>query len=159
MHLPNEPPAWQVKATDTYITLRHENQVVGMLKPDIAARIVALLNDEERLKKALQLACYDLMIRSGGGGAREVDYLCTKYINQASRPTSGTGAIALWLKQRQADLDITDQEFERFCDSYRLLPIKLQGIYEGREIDSSMLTPLSRVLGCSVEEVLQVLEG
>jgi len=79
--------------------------------------------------------------------------------NQASRPTSGTGAIALWLKQRQTDLDITDQEFERFCDSYRLLPIKLQGIYEGREIDSSMLTPLSRVLGCSVEEVLQVLEG
>jgi len=72
---------------------------------------------------------------------------------------SGTGAIALWLKQRQTDLDITDQEFERFCDSYRLLPIKLQGIYEGREIDSSMLTPLSRVLGCSVEEVLQVLEG
>lgn len=159
MHLPNEPPAWQVKATDTYVTLRHEDTVVGLIRPDMAARIVALLNDEERLQKALRLACHDLMTRSGGGGEREVNYLCNKYLTQASRPTSGTGAIALWLKQRQADLDITDQEFERFCDSYRLVPIKLKAIYEGREIDGSMLTPLARVLGCSVEDVLGVLEG
>lgn len=158
MPLPSESPAWQVKTTDTYVTLRHQDAVVGVLRPDVAARLVNLLNDEERMRKALKLACYDLVSRSGGG-ASEIDGLCAKYLNQASRPTSGTGAIALWLKQRQTELDITDQEFERFCDSYRLVPAKLQAVYEGREVDGSMLTPLARVLGCSVEDILQVLEG
>lgn len=158
MPLPHEAPAWQVTTTDAYVILRHQNTIVGVLRPDIATRLAALLNDEERLRKALELACYDLVSRSGGG-ASEIDSLCAKYLSQASRPTSGTGAIALWLKQRQTELDITDQEFERFCDSYRLLPAKLQAIYEGREIDGSMLMPLARVLGCSIEDVLEVLEG
>ncbi len=158
MPLPNETPAWQAKVSDTYVTLHHHDMVVGVLRPDIATRLANLLNDEDRLQKALKLACYDLVSRSGGGTS-DIDSLCAKYLTQASRPTSGTGAIALWLKQRQIELDITDQEFERFCDSYRLVPAKLQAIYEGREIDGSMLTPLARVLGCSIEDVLQVLEG
>lgn len=158
MPLPNEPPAWQVNPSDIYIPIRYENKIVGYCKPIVASRIIDLLNDEERLYKALRLACYDLVGLSGGS-TESVEHLTQTYLAKAARPTSGTAAIAHWLKHRQEELDVSDREFERFCDSYRLPKEKLQAIYDGHDIEASMLTPLARILGCSTNDIMQVLEG
>ncbi|MBD2464859.1 hypothetical protein H6G89_28045 [Oscillatoria sp. FACHB-1407] len=158
MVLPGEPPAWQFTMAETYVPLSYEDEVVGFCKPDFAARIVDALNDNEKLYKALRLACYDLVGRSGGGEV-QLDLLMEQYLTKTAFPTSGVAAIAVLLRDRQDELDVTDKEFIRFCDSYRLPKEKLQAIYDGEEIDSEDLGPLSRILGRSVDDLMQVLEG
>lgn len=158
MVLPGEPSAWQFTTAETYIPVTYEDEVIGFCKPDFAARIVDTLNDNEKLYKALRLACYDLVGRSGGSTA-QIDILMEQYLVKTSYPTSGVAAIAVLLRDRQDELDVNDKEFIRFCDSYRLPKEKLQAIYDGDEIDSDDLSALSRILGRSVDDLLQVLEG
>ncbi|MGG6296183.1 hypothetical protein ACQ4M4_17480 [Leptolyngbya sp. AN02str] len=158
MPLPNEQPLWRVNAADVYLPISYDGSVVGYCKPAFAARIIETLNDEQRYAKALQMACADLARRTGGA-AGTADLLMERYLNHAEQPRSGVKAIAVWLKDRQEELDVSDAEFERFCESYRLPKRSLQAIYAGHEIDSRVLTPLARILGCSVEDVLTVLEG
>jgi hypothetical protein len=155
--LPSEPLAWKFFSSDVYVSVTYEDEVVGFCKPDFAARIVEVLNDDEKLRKALRLACYDL-ISVAGGNSRQVDELVERYLIKTGQPQSGVAAIATLLHQRQEELDVSDKEFTKFCDSYRLSPAQLQGIYAGEEISQSMLVPLSRILGRSVDDLLQVME-
>jgi hypothetical protein len=158
MVLPDETPAWQCYPADSYVSVTYEDEVIGFCKPDFAVRIVEVLNDDEKLRKALRLACYDLISLSGGSSS-QIDELVHKYLSRTAEPKSGVAAIAALLHDRQDELDVSDKEFARFCDSYRLPPEKLDAIYAGEDIDSSMLTPLARILGRPVEDIIQILEG
>jgi hypothetical protein len=157
MFLPDEPQPWQCYPADALISVTYEDEVIGYCKPDFAARIVAALNDDERLRQAFKLACYDLVSLSGGN-AGPVELVMEKYLDRTKQPRSGTAAIAQLLRDRQDELDVSDREFVRFCDSYRLPKDKLMAIFAGEEIDSSMLTPLSRILGRSIEDLLGLLD-
>lgn len=157
MELPGEPQAWQFSSAEYYVPITYEDEVIGLCKPDFAVRIVKALNEDEKLYKALWLACDDL-IRRSGGTCGPVDELMNEYLAKTERPQTGMAAIVALLRQRQDELDISDKEFFKFCDTYRLPKEKLQAIYDGDEIDSNMLTPLARILGCSVDNVLEILE-
>lgn len=158
MVLPGEPQPWQFYPADAFVSVTYEEELVGFCKPDFAARIVQTLNDDERLRRALRLACYDLMARSGGT-AGNIDTLVAQYLAKSATPKSGIAGIALLLRDRQRELDVGDKEFARFCETYRLPPEQLDSIYAGEEIDPNLLTPLSRILGRSVDDLFQVLDG
>jgi hypothetical protein len=157
MKLPEEPQPWQFSSAECFVPITYEDEIIGLCKPDFAVRIVKALNEDEKLYKALWLACDDLIRRSGGKSG-PVDELMNEYLAKTERPQTGIAAIVSLLRQRQQELDVGDKEFFRFCDSYRLPREKLQAIYDGDEIDSSMLTPLARILGRSVDDLLEVLE-
>ncbi|NJN85387.1 MAG: hypothetical protein HC881_02540 [Leptolyngbyaceae cyanobacterium SL_7_1] len=157
MTLADEPQAWQFYPADSFVSVTYEEELVGFCKPDFAVRIVDVLNDDEKLRKALRLACYDLISLSGGTTA-QIDELMQKYLAKTAAPTTGVAAIALLLRDRQEELDVSDKEFVRFCDSYRLSKEKLEAIYAGEEIDGNLLVPLSRILGQPVEDILEILE-
>jgi hypothetical protein len=159
MVLPNEPLPWQRNTNETYVPLTFEGEVVGFCKPEYAAQLCDVMNDEKKLRRALQLICADMVKRSQGrlGSAEE---LIDEYIARASIPRSGARAIALLLKNRQEELGVTDKEFMTFCDSYRLSPDKLKDIYSGNaKIESTLYAPIARILGLSVEEVVQIIQG
>lgn len=158
MPLINQPLSWEYYPDDPYVPITHEDTVVGFCRPEFALRIVEVMNEEEKLRKALRMACLDLL-RTTGGDVSKVDELLGKYIVRAERPKYGTRAIALLLRDRQKELDISDQEFAKFCDTYRLSVQELKNIYAGEEIYDSMLGPLSRILGISVEELMAVRDG
>lgn len=158
MPLPGEPETWKFYSSEIYVPVTYEDEVVGFCKPDFAVRIVDALNDDEKLRKALKLACYDLISRTGGTPS-QINELISKYLARTSQPCSGPAAIAALLRDRQDELDVSDREFSLFCDSYRLPVEALEAIYAEDEIDGSLLIPLSRVLGRSVEDLMQVLEG
>ena len=120
--------------------------------------MVQQLNEVEKLEKALQLACYDLVARMGSS-SDSVSDLVQHYLSRVSRPVRGTQLIALLLKERQKDLDLNQDEFAKFCDSYRLSRTELKGIYSGQEVESHQLIPLSRILGISVDEVINAWKG
>ncbi len=159
MVLPNEPLPWQVDSQNSFVPVNLNGQVVGFLKPEYASHAIDLLNDEQKLRKALNLACADIFRRSKGK-LGTVEMLEEEYLSQASVPRKGTRAIALLLQNRQAELGVTEKEFVQFCDSYRLSPNKLQNIYDNNlEIDSTLYAPLSRILGQSIEDVIQIVQG
>jgi hypothetical protein len=154
----NQPPAWQSDPHTPYIPISFEEEVVGFCQPSYANRIITTLNDEEQYHRALHLACSDLIARSQGH-IGSVDELVQEYLAKAARPKRGAGLIALLLKERQEDLDLSDDEFTKFCDSYRLSPKELQDIYAGVEISGDQLTPLSRILGTSTDEIIEAWKG
>jgi hypothetical protein len=156
--LPDESESWKFYSSDIYVSLTYEEEVVGFCKPDFAARIVEVLNDDEKLRQALWIACSDLA-RLSGGTSIPVDALVDRYLAKTAEPRSGTAAIVTLLRQRQEELDVSDKEFARFCDSYRLSQEQLRALYAGDDVDSDMLVPLSRILGRSLEDLLQLLEG
>lgn len=153
-----EPQSWQFFSSDAYVSVTYEDEVIGFCKSDFASRIVETLNEDERLRRALRLACYDLVGLSGSHGDR-VDQLVEDYLAKARHPHSGMAAIATLLRFRQQELDVSDREFIRFCESYRLPQKQLEAIYSGEDIDGTLLTPLARILGQSVDELIDVLDG
>ncbi len=152
------PSAWKFDAQETYVPVSHEGAIVGFCKPRYAKHMVKQLTETERLQKALQLACYDLMAQSGSG-SEGIGELVKKYLDKVNRPLHGIALIAAWLKQRQQELDLTEEEFAKFCDSYRLSREELRGIYQGEEIESHQLSPLSRILGKTVDEIIEGWKG
>jgi hypothetical protein len=158
--MPNVKPAlpWECSTQSAYVPLSFEGEVVGFCRPDCATEIAKTLNETEMLQKALQLACYDLVARSGGS-TESVAELVKTYLSKVERPLQGSALVALLLKERQIDLDLTDDEFAKFCDSYRLSRTELQGIYRGEEVESHQLIPLSRILGKTVDEVIEAWKG
>lgn len=158
MPLTNQPLTWEYYPEDPYVPITHEDRVVGFCRPEFAARIVEVMNEQEKLSKAIRMACLDMLKRTGGDTSR-VDELVGKYVAMAERPKYGTRAIAALLRERQKELDVSDQEFAKFCDSYRLSVQELKNIYGGEEIYDSMLGPLSRILGVSPEELMAVRDG
>jgi hypothetical protein len=156
--LPDEPQPWKFYSSDSYVSITYEEEVVGFCKPDFAARIIEAMNDDERLRRALWIACTDLASMAGGN-SMPPDDLVSFYLNKTAQLQTGTAAIATLLRQRQEELDVSNKEFVRFCESYRLSKAELQAIYAGEEVDSSMLLPLSRILGRSAEDLLLMLDG
>ncbi|AUB40608.1 hypothetical protein COO91_06625 [Nostoc flagelliforme CCNUN1] len=104
------------------------------------------------------MACTDL-IKKIGGDTRKVNYLMEKYVKTSERPKHGTRAIAVLLQDRQKELDLSNQEFAKFCDTFKLSPTELNNIYAGEAFDDSLLAPLSRILGMAKEQLLKVRDG
>ena len=152
MPFKNKSQPWQFDPYDPYFPISYEGVGVGVCKLDFAARIVEVLNEDGKLRKALEMACVDLL-RQSGGDPNRVDELVNKYLERTERPKHGTGAIAFLLRDRQEELDMSDKEFARFCESYKLSPEELKDIYEGKEVTNSQLGVLARILRISVEEL------
>jgi hypothetical protein len=158
MSLRNEPLDWQVKTNNLYVPIYHQGNLVGFCKQEYANEITKFLNEEEVLKKALKKACTDLLKKTGGD-TNKVNHLIQKYIKISERPKFGTRAIALLLQERQKELDLNNQEFTKFCDTFKISPTELNNIYAGEPIDDSLLAPIARVLGISKERVQEVRDG
>jgi hypothetical protein len=161
----NQPLRLQVDHYRSYIALYSDETEVGFCTPEFAAKIVETFNEYERLheenetlNKALQLACMDLIRRSGGNGS-QVNKLLKKYLEKAKRPEHGTRAIAFLLRERQKALDLSTREFVRFCYSYKLTPQELKDIYSGKDVSDQQLRVLARILGKSVEDLTEVRDG
>ncbi|HEY9908159.1 MAG TPA: hypothetical protein V6D18_11225 [Thermosynechococcaceae cyanobacterium] len=148
---------WEVQPDEVYVPVLYQGEVVGFCKPEMAQRIADCFNEEDTCRRALQLACYDLIARSGS--TKSPQDLMRRYLAKAERPKSGTGAIAVSLKERQRELDLTDEEFARFCDTFRLSREELRNIYVGESIEGNQLSPLARILGLSMDELLQLWKG
>lgn len=149
---------WESNAQAAYVPVLHEGTVVGFCQPDYAPKIVRHLNEVEQLKKALHLACYELTARMGRS-SESVNDLVESFLVKVSRPVRGVALIALLLRERQVELDLNDDEFAKFCDSYRLSHEELIAIYNEEEVDRHQLIPLSRILGRSVDEVINAWQG
>ncbi|MEH2061756.1 MAG: hypothetical protein V7K50_05685 [Nostoc sp.] len=158
MSLRNEPLDWHFESNEPYIPVYHKGDLVGFFKPEYASEIIKFLNEEEVLKKALKMACTDL-IKKLGGDTRKVYYVMEKYIKTSERPKHGIRAIAVLLQDRQKELDLSNQEFAKFCDTFKLSPTELNNIYAGEAFDDSLLAPLSRILGMAKERLLEVRDG
>ncbi|AFY43184.1 hypothetical protein [Nostoc sp. PCC 7107] len=156
--LRNEPSDWQSDPETSYIPIYHKGSLVGFFKQEYVNEILYFLNEEEVLKKALKKACGDLLKKTGGDTSK-VNYLVQKYIKVSERPKYGTRAIALLLQERQKELDLNNQEFAKFCDTFKISPTELNNIYAGEAIDDNLLAPISRVLGISKERVQEVRDG
>lgn len=148
-----------------YIAVTYNNIDVGFCTPEFASRIVETFNESEQLReekevltKALQIACLDLLKRSGKA-PNQVNQLIQKYLEKAKRPEHGTRAIAYLLRDRQRELNVPDKEFVFFCNSYRLSPEELRDIYRGKEVTNEQLKVLSRILGKTVQELMEIRDG
>lgn len=174
----NQPLRWQLNPDQSYIPISYEGNQVGLCTPKFALRIVEAFNADEKLqeeneilKKALQMACLDLLKKSNSRlnqlnelqlSELQKHYLKTakkQHLKTAKRPENGSAAIACLLRSRQEELDISDQEFAGFCNSYKLSSEELKDIYMGKEISDSQLKVLGRILGKSVEELTEIRDG
>lgn len=158
MSLRNLPVDWQLEPEPTFIKVTYKGELVGFFTPEHAKSVVKVFNEEESLLKALRRACADL-IAERNGNPSQVAELMKYYINNTKRPKYGTGAIAFLLKERKEELDINTQEFILFCESYKLSQQELREIHAGKKIDDSCLTPLSRILGKPVSELVAIRDG
>ncbi|OUL28182.1 hypothetical protein [Nostoc sp. 106C] len=158
MSIYNEHSDWQAESSDSFVPVYYQGSLTGFFKQDYVDEIIRFLNEQEVLNKALRLACTDL-IKKTGGDANQVKNLMKKYIKISERPKYGTRAIALLLNERQKELDLNIQEFTKFCDTFKVSPPELDNIYAGEAIDDSLLAPLSRILGLSKEQLLEVRDG
>jgi hypothetical protein len=154
----DESLPWQVEASNPFVPIHHEGNLAGFLNKEYTDQMIKFLNDQEVLAKALKLACLDL-IKKTGGDTSQVNNLMKKYIKISERPRYGTRAIALLLSDRQKALDLSSQEFTKFCNTFKVSPAELYDIYAGEEIDDSLLAPLSRILGISKEQLLELRDG
>jgi hypothetical protein len=153
-----QPLPWEFDPYDPYFPITYEGVGIGFCKSGFAPQIVRALNEDRKLRQALQLACSDLIEQSGGDPNR-VNELIEKYLEKTERPKHGTGAIACLLRDRQEELDMSDKDFTRFCDSYKLSAEALKDIYEGKVISDRHLGVLARILRKSVEELTVVRDG
>ncbi|MBW4418124.1 MAG: hypothetical protein KME13_02710 [Myxacorys californica WJT36-NPBG1] len=149
--------SWHFDLQESYVPVSHNGSTVGFCKPNYAKHIVNQLSELERVQKALHQACYDLIARTGGNS--DVSEMVQRYLNNAERPLAGTAMIASLLKQRQQNLDLNNDEFAKFCDSYRLSIPELRAIYAGEEIESYQLSPLSRILGTTIDDLIAAWKG
>lgn len=161
----NEPWRLQINQNRSYIAISDEAAEVGFCTPEFAAKIIETFNEYEQLheenetlNKALQMACWDLLKQSGGT-INQLNHRVKQYMEKAKRPEHGTRAIAYLLRERQRELDINNREFVRFCSSYKLSPKELKDIFDGKEISDTQLKVLSRILGKSYEELMEVRDG
>ncbi|KYC42531.1 hypothetical protein WA1_21465 [Scytonema hofmannii PCC 7110] len=158
MSLRKEPLDWQLNASEIYLPFHYKGSLVGFLKQEFADEVLKVLNEDEVLKKALKIACAEL-IKQSGGELSQVKDLMKKYIKISERPKHGTRAIAILLGERQQELDLNNQEFAKFCDTFKLSPVELNNIYAGEPLDDSLLAPLSRILGISKTELCEIRDG
>ena len=75
---------WQFELHDPFIPLSLEGKIVAYCHPTHAKRITEILNENDKMQKAMQLACYDLVSRKGGN-SDNVNELMQQYLNRVSR--------------------------------------------------------------------------
>jgi hypothetical protein len=158
MSLRNEPPDWQLPSNENYLPIYYKGELAGFFKQEYADKILKFLNEDALVKKALTKACIDLA-KQTGGDANTVKELIKRYIKMSQRPKYGTLAIANFLRERQQEIDISDKEFIKFCDSYMVSPEQLNDIYAGKPIDDSLIAPLARILNVSQARLFEVRDG
>lgn len=161
----NRSSRLQFDSYRSYIAISYEEMEVGFCTQEFAAKIVEALNEAESLReqtetlnKALQMVCSDLVKRSGGNSG-QVSKLMRKYLENAKRPEHGSRAVAFLLRDRQRELDISNQEFARFCNSYRLSPKELIGIFNGKDVTDAQIQSIARILGKTAKELTEVRDG
>ncbi|WP_017660916.1 hypothetical protein [Baaleninema simplex] len=154
----NEPLPWEIDASKPLVPVFCEGDCVGYCEPEYANEILEVMNEQEKLLKALRMACGDL-VRKRKGDPEEVEELVQKYIQRAERPKSGPRAIALLLAERQKQLGVSPQEFLKFCDTYRVSSQDIKNMCAGREVPTDLIAPLARILGTTVEQVQDILDG
>ncbi|MBE9127742.1 MULTISPECIES: hypothetical protein [unclassified Coleofasciculus] len=161
----NQPLRLHLNHYRSYIAISYEDMEVGFCTPEFAAKIVETFNEHERLlednetvNKAFKLACLELL-RQTGVNANQLNRRMKDYLDKAKRPEHGTRALAFMLRERQQELDVSNREFARFCYSYKLSPQELKGVFEGKDIPDSQLKALARILGKSIEELMEIRDG
>jgi hypothetical protein len=149
----------------SYIPISYDEIEVGVCTQEFAAKIVEALNESESLReqnetlnKAFQMVCTDFVKRLGGNSS-QVSKLMRKYLENAKRPEHGSRAIAFMLRDRQRELDVSNQEFARFCNSYRLSPKDLIGIFNGKDVTDEQIVPVARILGKTTKEITEIRDG
>lgn len=153
----NNEASWEL-GHDLYVPILYQGSLAGFCSPEYSEEIIEILNQEERLRKALRIACLDLL-RQAGADSSKVDALMKKYMSLAERPKFGPRAIAFLLRERQQDLQVSTQEFVKFCDTFKLSPKQLQSIFAGKSVEPSLISPIARILGKTNAEVEEVLYG
>lgn len=153
----NNDENWEL-GIDVYVPILYQGSLAGFCSPEYSEEIVETLNQERRIRKALRIACLDLL-RQAGADTSKVDALVKKYMSLAERPKYGPRAIAFLLRERQQDLRVSTQEFVKFCDTFKVSPKQLQSIFAGKSIDPNLISPISRILGKTNAEVEEVLYG
>lgn len=156
---------WHVPSEESYVPLCYEGKTVGLCSPEFAQRIAKSLNDQEMVIKqketlfrAMQLACVDIL-RLTGGDLNQLNDVMRKYVEKIRRPRHGSKAIAFLLRDRQVELDVSDKEFIRFCDSYKLSLEQLREIYNGKPVSDNQLRAIARITGKTFEELKDVRDG
>lgn len=149
---------WECSTKASYVPLTYEGAIVGFCAPEFAGAIAKSLNEKELLEKALYQACYDLVARTGGSPDAVAEFV-QRYRSKVERPLQGSALIGVLLRERQIDLDLTEEEYAKFCDSYRLSRAELRDIYRGEEVESHQLIPIARILGKTVDEVMEAWKG
>jgi hypothetical protein len=158
MGLRNDFQSWDLNSKDPYLPISYDGQIIGFCKPNYAVRIIKILNDEENSRKALYKACQDLVAFKGGNPDDVKEYV-KKYLSSAKRPKHGLGAIMVLLRDRQRELDLSDPEFVKFCDSYKLSPQELKNVCDGKDIKDNSLHAIARILGLSFDDLLVIRYG
>lgn len=156
-HHPNEK-AWEIHQDEQFTAVFHHQKLVGLITPSYAEKLIKLLNTEESAANALRLACEELL-PVNQRSPENIRVLMGEFIKKTRRPKAGPLAVAMLLQERQKSLDLTNQEFLRFCDSYKLPPAQLKSIYTGKEVPFDWLPALARILGISSDAVMNVITG
>jgi len=168
----NQSLRLQFNPNRSYIPISYEDADVGLCTPEFAASIVDTINKSEKLQqenekltqynktlnKALKMACTDL-VKQLGGTPQQINELFKQYVDRFKRPDHGSRAIMFLLRDRQEQLDISDKEFVRFCDSYKLSPQDLRDIYGGKEISDEQIGAIARIVGRAPKELIQIRDG
>jgi hypothetical protein len=158
MQLRHQANYWQLQTQESYTPVYYKGTLAGFFKKEFANEITNLLNEDEVLKKALTIACSDLL-KTSGGDKTQIKTMIQKYLKMSERPKYGTRAIAALLRQRQKELNLNTQDFSKFCDTFKLSAVELNNIYAGGAVEDSLLAPLSRILGISKAELLEIRDG
>lgn len=161
----NNASRLRTNPSDAYVPLVFDGETIGLCKPEAASRLAEITNREATvaaanaiLLKAFQFACRDWLKKTKSDPAK-AGTLMQKYVAAVVRPEVGPRAIAYLLRDRQTALGMGDREFVQFCDSYRLAPAELRDVYEGRDIDDEQLKSVSRIVGISLADLIEVRDG
>ncbi|MGD1904256.1 MAG: hypothetical protein ACFB9N_18680 [Geitlerinemataceae cyanobacterium] len=152
----DEPLPWRVNKGAAYAPLEYEGKTIGYCEPDYADEIATVMNDRITLEKALRMACRDLLKRMNKDTSRASD-LAQRYLQQAKRPTSGPRALAYMLAERQRELGLSQVEFFKFCDTFKISGKDIADMADGKAVPARNIAPISRVLGVAPTEVEIVL--
>jgi len=152
----DEPLPWRVNPSAAYAPLEYEGETIGYCEPEYAEEIAAAMNDRITLEKALRMACRDLLKRMKKDTSRTSE-LANRYLQQAKRPTSGPRALAYMLAERQRELGLSQAEFFKFCDTFKISGRDIADMADGKDVPTRNIAPISRVLGIAPTEVETVL--
>lgn len=63
--------------------------------------------------------------------------------------------VILPLQQRWLELNLNDQDFVGFFQSFKLSSVDLGNLYAGDEVDNSLIPPWAKILGISQQKLIK----